>query len=130
MSADKTNITSGNGSPLIKNGGIGGVTIKGGEAGSHGAAVNLKAGNGGNTIETNEYPGGPTWVDRECDPYFMKLPPDEKFHRFKGIGRWLKKHVLAAVIAGSILAVLTPILVFYTNQWLGQQQEKTSQHRQ
>lgn len=72
----------------------------------------------------SEYPGGITWVDREYDPRFMELPPDEKFRRLKAVGRWLKEHILAAVLIGSILAVLSTILIFYTNQWLGQHQEK------
>lgn len=99
----------GNGGNLEINGGVGGVTIKGGDGGT----------------QPTEYPGGVTWVDREYDPYFMELPPDEKFHRLKALGRWLKEHVLAAVLIGSILAVLSTILVFYTNQWLGQHQEKS-----
>ena len=70
------------------------------------------------------YAGGLTWVDREYDPHFMEMPPNEKFRRSKAVGRWLKEHVLAAVLIGSILAVLSTILIFYTNQWLGQHQEK------
>lgn len=62
----------------------------------------------------SEYPGGPTWVDREYDPYFMELPPDEKFHRLKAVGRWLKEHVLAAII----IFVITTILGIYITKWL------------
>ena len=66
-------------------------------------------------IERNKlYAGGCTYVDREYDPYFMPLPPDEKFRRVKAVGLWLKEHVLAALI----ISFLTTILVFYTTQWL------------
>ncbi len=99
----------GNGGNVEINGGVGGVTIKGGDGG----------------VSPPEYPGGATWVDKAYDPYFMELPPDEKFRRLKAIGRWLKEHVLAAVLIGSILAVLSTILVFYTNQWLSPPQEQT-----
>ncbi|HUW25683.1 MAG TPA: hypothetical protein VMW07_04035 [Gallionella sp.] len=64
------------------------------------------------------YVGGPTWVDREYDPYFMELPPDEKFCRTKSIGRWLREHVLAKVVSGIILVAISTILVFYITQWL------------
>lgn len=74
-------------------------------------------------ISTNtEYPGGVTWVDKEYDPYFMELPPDERFRRLKAIGRWLKDHVLAAVISAVIVSILTTILVFYITRWLSQSQ--------
>ncbi|MDP1558482.1 MAG: hypothetical protein Q8K59_08320 [Nitrosomonas sp.] len=45
----------------------------------------------------------------------------------KTIARWLKDHVLASVLIGSILAVISTILVFYTNQWMSPPQEKTHQ---
>lgn len=86
----------GNGGNVEINGGVGGVTIKGGDGGS----------------PSTGYPGGVTWVDKAYDPYFMELPPDEKFRRLKAMGRWLKDHVLAAVLIGAILAVLSTILVF------------------
>lgn len=116
MSTQKPNTTTSNGAPLIINGGIGGVAITGGAGGSHGdgGAVNLKAGDGGNVIEKNEYPGDPTWVDREYDPYFMEPPPDENFRSLKAVGRWLKEHVLAAVI----IFILTTILGIYITRWL------------
>ena len=122
MSTQIPNTTSGNGAPLIINGGIGGVAITGGAGGSHGdgGSVNLKAGDGGNVIETNEYPGGPTWVDREYDPYFMELPPDEKFRRLKAVGQWFKKNVLAAVV----IFILTTILGIYITRWLSPSQDQ------
>lgn len=67
------------------------------------------------TLENNRmYPGGETWVDHEYDPYFMELPPDEKFHRLKALSRWLKEHVLAAII----IFIITTILGIYINKWL------------
>jgi hypothetical protein len=95
----------GNGGNVEINGGIGGITIKGGDGGVH----------------PTEYPGGATWVDKAYDPYFMELPPDEKFRRLKAIGRWLKEHVLAAVI----IFILTTILGIYIKQWLLPPQDQT-----
>ena len=66
-------------------------------------------------IERNKlYAGGCTYVDREYDPYFMPLPPDEKFRRVKAVGLWLKEHVLATVI----IFILTTILGIYITRWL------------
>lgn len=72
--------------------------------------------------ENSEYPGGITWVDREYDPRFVELPPDENFRRLKAIGRWFKQHVLASVVSVVIATFITTILVFYTTQWLTQHQ--------
>lgn len=59
--------------------------------------------------EYSEYPGDITWVDRMYDPHFMSPPPDEKPRRLRDVGRWLKEHVLAAII----IFVLTTILGIY-----------------
>ena len=75
MSQQESNTPPGNGAPLIINGGVGGVVIKGGDGGSHGdgGTVNLKAGDGGDvrTIENPVFAGGETWVDRAYDPHFQ-----------------------------------------------------------
>lgn len=67
---------------------------------------------------------GLVWDENEFQKSLQELHPPEKFRLIKIIGRWLKDQVLAAVLIGSILAALSTALVFYTNQWLGQPQEK------
>ena len=80
-------------------------------------------------IERNKlYAGGCTYADREYDPYFMPLPPDEKFRRVKAVSRWLKEHVLASVVSVVIATFLTTILVFYTTQWLTKHQASPPQN--
>lgn len=65
--------------------------------------------------------------DHENGTYVLPVPPDETLHLLKEIGRWFKKHVLAAVVSGLILAALSTILVFYITQWLPPSQEKVPQ---
>ncbi len=62
---------------------------------------------------------GPTDVKKEIDSYLLELPEDERFSRLKAIGRWLKDHVLAAVI----IFILTTICGIYINRWLSPSQE-------
>ena len=59
--------------------------------------------------------------DRERGTFVMDLPPDEKFRRLKAVGRWLKEHVLAAVI----IFILTTILGIYIKQWLSPPQDQS-----
>lgn len=105
MATQKPDTKSGDGAPLVINGGIGGVAITGGAGGSHGngGAVHLKAGDGGDVIGTNEYPGGPTWVDREYDPNFAKEEAAAKISRFSAVWSWVKDKVLGALIVGLLL---------------------------
>ena len=73
-----------------------------------------------NKPEDDAYPGGPTWVDLENDPYFA---PVVKFKIIKAAAKWLRDHVLAAVT----IAILTLAPVFYITKWLEKsqaQQEK------
>jgi Na+/melibiose symporter-like transporter len=67
---------------------------------------------------------GLVWDENELQKSLQQLHQPEKFRFIKNIGRWLKDQILAAVLIGSILAVISTILVFYTNKWLGQPQEK------
>lgn len=53
----------------------------------------------------HEYPGGVTWVDKEFDPNFIERPSFSK--RFKNSAAWLRDNVLARVIIGIVLSVLT-----------------------
>ena len=63
--------------------------------------------------------------NNEIGTYVLPIPPEEIFHQIKSIGRWFKKHVLAVVVSGLILAALSTILVFYITQWLSPPQEKS-----
>lgn len=58
-----------------------------------------------------EYPGGPTWVDREYDPRFQTK---ERFAHTRAVGRWLRDHVLA----GLLIAVLSVAAGVYIERWL------------
>ncbi|QQD71933.1 hypothetical protein [Acidithiobacillus ferrivorans] len=68
---------------------------------------------------------GLVWDENEFQKLLQKLHPPERFRLIKIIGRWLKDQVLARVIIGVIVTILTTALVFYINQWLGQHQEKS-----
>lgn len=51
--------------------------------------------------------------------HLIELPPDENLRRLKAIGRWLKDHVLAAII----IFVITTILGIYITKWLALPQD-------
>lgn len=55
--------------------------------------------------------------------FVMPLPPDESFRRLKAVLRWLKEHVLAAII----IFVITTILGIYITKWLGSPQDQNPQ---
>ena len=58
--------------------------------------------------------------DRALGMFVMPLPPDESFRRLKVVFRWLKEHVLAAII----IFVITTILGIYITKWLGSPQDQ------
>ena len=58
--------------------------------------------------------------DRALGTFVIPLPPDESFRRLKAVFRWLKEHVLAAII----IFVITTILGIYITKWLGSPQDQ------
>lgn len=63
-------------------------------------------------IERNkllQYPGGPTWVDKEYDPHFAQPAKKERFSLLRSIWAWLKDKVLG----GIIVAVVAGLALYY-----------------
>lgn len=59
-------------------------------------------------IERNkllQYPGGPTWVDKEYDLHFAEPAKEERFRVFRAIWAWLKDKVLGGIIVGVIVGL-------------------------
>jgi len=59
-------------------------------------------------IERNEllqYPGGPTWVDKEYDPRFAEPVKTERFRVLRSIWAWLKDKVLGGIIVGLVVGI-------------------------
>ena len=68
---------------------------------SQGAIENSK-------IERNEllqYPGGPTWVDKEYDPHFVEPERKEGFSVPRSVWAWLKDKVLGGIIVGIVVGL-------------------------
>lgn len=67
------------------------------------------------TIERNEllqYPGGPTWVDKEYDPHFAQPVKEERFRFLRSVWAWLKDKVLGGIIVG----VVVGLAVYYVTK--------------
>lgn len=59
-------------------------------------------------IERNkllQYPGGPTWVDKEYDPHFAQPEKEERFSLLRSIWAWLKDKVLGGIIVGVVVGL-------------------------
>jgi H+/gluconate symporter-like permease len=58
--------------------------------------------------------------NRERGTFIMPLPPDEKFIKTRSVARWLKEHVLAAVI----ISIITIVLGIYIPRWLSSTEDQ------
>jgi hypothetical protein len=59
-------------------------------------------------IERNkllQYPGDPTWVDKEYDPHFAQPAKEERFSVLRSIWAWLKDKVLGGIIVGVVVGL-------------------------
>ncbi len=59
-------------------------------------------------IERNkllQYPGGPTWVDKEYDPHFAQPTKEERFSLLRSTWAWLKDKVLGGIIVGVVVGL-------------------------
>ena len=66
-------------------------------------------------IERNQllqYPGGPTWVDKEYDPHFAEPVKQERFKFLRSLWAWLKDKVLGGIIVG----VVVGLAVYYVTK--------------
>ena len=69
----------------------------------------------------------PTRVANKDGSTTCRLPDTFEPSATAKIARWLKEHVLAGVVIGIILAVISTTLVFYTKKWLELTQEQVLQ---
>ena len=75
------------------------------------------------------YLGGPlpTRVENKDGSTTYRLPDTFEPSAPAKVARWLKERVLAGVVIGIILAVISTSLVFYTKKWLEPTQEQVLQ---